>query len=152
MSSHGSRSARIVSRTAFRPMSGNPLSKDMFTPSASSTESAPEVVSRRTNKRPLSLRGAVSTSRRQVDDEVDEVAVSCGDLVSQITSEECMRIVRTYGLYLTEPTNLERAHTPFYRSCDSVRDLYSVRSDFPSEPIFRRGPLMLWTNGLLDHT
>ena len=43
---------------------------------------------------------------------MEEVAVSCGDLVSQITSEEYIWIARTYGLYVTEPTDLEKEHTP----------------------------------------
>ena len=47
-----------------------------------------------------------------MDNEVEEVAVSCGDLVSQITSKERIRIAQMYGLYMIEPTNLERAHTP----------------------------------------
>ena len=68
----------------------------MSTPSTSSTESAPEVVSRRTDREAAEL----------------ELEVSCGDLVSQITSEECKWIAQTYGLYVTEPVDLERAHTP----------------------------------------
>ena len=55
---------------------------------------------------------ATSTSSRQVDNEVKEVAVSCGDLQSLITSEECTRIALMYGLYVVEPTNLERLHIP----------------------------------------
>ena len=43
MSSQGSSSTRAVSRTAFGPMLGDPLSRDVSVPNASSTESAPEV-------------------------------------------------------------------------------------------------------------
>ena len=32
---------------------------------------------------------------------MEEVAVNCDDLVSQITSDECMRKARMYGLYVT---------------------------------------------------
>ena len=45
MSSQGSSSARAVSGTTFGPMSGDPLFRDVSTPSASSAESAPEVTS-----------------------------------------------------------------------------------------------------------
>ena len=77
MSSQGSSSARAVSGTAFGPMSGDPLSRDVSTPSASSTESAPEVALRRADGEAVVLeQEAVSTSGRQVDDEADEVAVS----------------------------------------------------------------------------
>ena len=55
----------------------------------------------------------VSTSGLQVDDETKEVAVSCGDLESLITSEECTRISRMYGLQVVEPTDLERPHIPW---------------------------------------
>ena len=93
MSSQGSNSTRAVSGTAFGPMSGDPLSRDVFTPSASSIEFAPEVA-----LYPMGMEAAepeqeaVSTSGRQVDDKAVEVAVSCGDLVSLNTSEECTRI------------------------------------------------------------
>ena len=43
---------------------------------------------------------------------MEEVAVSCGDLQSLITSEDCTQITREYGLEVVEPTNLERSHTP----------------------------------------
>ena len=113
MSSQGSNNARAVSGTMFGPMSGDPLSRDVSTPSASSTESAPEVTSWRAGGEAAEPdREVVSTSGRQVDDEAEEVVVNCSDLVPQITSEKCMRISRMYGLYVTEPTDLERAHTP----------------------------------------
>ena len=74
-------------------MFGDPLSKDVSTLSTSSTESTPEVTSR-----PVGMeveepeREAVSTSGRPVDDKAEDVVVSCGDLVSLITSEECTQI------------------------------------------------------------
>ena len=49
---------------------------------------------------------------RQVDDEAEEVAVSCGDLESLITLEECTQITGMYGLQVIEPTDIERPHVP----------------------------------------
>ena len=93
--------------TAFGPMSGDPLSRDAFMPSASSIESALEVASSPADRGAAEPeQEAVSTSGRQGDEE-DEVAVSCGDLQSSITSKECTQIMRDYGLELVEPTNLE---------------------------------------------
>ena len=48
----------------------------------------------------------------QSDEEVEEVAVSCGDLQSLIKPEDCTWITREYGLEVLEPTDLERPHTP----------------------------------------
>ena len=42
---------------------------------------------------------------------MEEVAVSCGDLQSLITPEDCTWITREYGLKVLEPTNLERPYT-----------------------------------------
>ena len=99
MSSQGSSSARVVSGTAFGPMSTDPLSRDVSTSSASSIESAPEVASHPMDREAAEPKQeAVSTSGRQVDDEEEEVVVSCGDLESLITSEECTQIARMYGL------------------------------------------------------
>ena len=50
----------------------------------------------------------MSTSGRQADDEVEEVAISRGNLESSITSEECTQIARMYGLLVVEPIDLER--------------------------------------------
>ena len=55
---------------------------------------------------------AVSTLGWQVNDEAEEVAVSCRDLESLITSEECTRIAWMYSLQVIEPTDLERPHIP----------------------------------------
>ena len=81
-------------------MSGDPLSRDVSTPNASPTKSAPEVASHLADREAPELheQEVVSTLGRQVDDEADEVAVSCGDLESLITSEECTQIARMYGL------------------------------------------------------
>ena len=89
MSIQGSSSVRVASGTAFGPMSGDPLSRDVSTPSASSTEPAPEVASYPVDRGAAEPKQeAVSTSGRQGDVE-KEIAVSCGDLESSITSEEC---------------------------------------------------------------
>ena len=45
MSSQGSSSITAISRAAFAPMSGDPLSREVSTPNASSNESTLEVAS-----------------------------------------------------------------------------------------------------------
>ena len=113
MSSQGSSSARAVSRTVFGPMLGDPLSRDVSTPSASPIESAPKVASRPADRKAAEPeQEAASTSGRQVDDEAEEVAVNCGNLESLITSKECTLIARMYGLQVIEPTDLERPYIP----------------------------------------
>ena len=63
MSSQGSSSVRAASGTVFRPISGDPLSRDVSTPNASSTEPAPEVASRPVDKGAVEPeQEAVSTS------------------------------------------------------------------------------------------
>ena len=57
----------------------------------------------------------MSTSGHQVDDRVEKVTVSCGDLESLIIAEECTQIARMYGLQVIEPTDLERPHVPLIR-------------------------------------
>ena len=47
-----------------------------------------------------------------LDDVEEETTVSCGDLESSITQEECTQIAHEYDLAVIEPTNLERAHIP----------------------------------------
>ena len=112
MSSQESSSVRAVSGTAFRPMSGHPLSRDVSTPSASSTESAPKVAHHPVDRGAAEPeQEAVSTSSRQGDGE-DKVAVSCGDLQSSITPKKCTPMAHEYGLEVVEPTDLERPHTP----------------------------------------
>ena len=64
---------------------------------------------------PLALRTgeeAASISGRQGDEEVEEVAVSCGNLQSSITPEDYTWITQEYDLEVLEPTDLERLHTP----------------------------------------
>ena len=113
MSSQGRSSTRATSGTIFGPMSSDPLYKEVSTPSACSVESIPEVASRQRESEVGELeREAASTSRCRADVEGDEeVAVSCGDLVSQVTGEKCVKIARLYSLNISEPTDLERAHT-----------------------------------------
>ena len=105
MSSQGSSSVRVFSGTTFTPMSSDPLSREVFEPSTSSIESAPEVASRPMVRRAMEPasevasrpedRGAIepaqeaaSISGSQGDEEVEEIAVSCGDLQSVITPED----------------------------------------------------------------
>ena len=118
-------------------MSGDILSRDISTPSASSTESAPEVTSPRVGGEAAELeQEVVSTSGHQVNDEAEKVAVSCGDLVSFITSEECTRIARMYGLYVTKPTDLERAHTPLAGHVTLSEHYLQFGVRFPLNPFF----------------
>ena len=112
MSSQGSSSVRAASGAAFGPMSGDPLSKDISTPNASSTDLAPKVAFCPVDRGAMEPeQEAVSTSGR-LDDVEEEITVSCGDLESSITSEECTRIAREYGLVVIEPTDLKRSHIP----------------------------------------
>ena len=99
MSSQGSSSARAIFGATFGPMLGDPLYREVSSPSASHTESAPEVTSRLSAKEAAEpAQEVVSISDYQVDDEVEEVAVSYNDLESSITSEDCTQITQTYGL------------------------------------------------------
>ena len=63
MSSQGSSSVRAASWAAFRPISGDPLSRDVSTPSASSTEPVPKVTS-------------LLVDRRAAEPEQEAVAIS----------------------------------------------------------------------------
>ena len=93
----------------------------------------------------------VSTSGRQVDDEAEEVAVSCGDLKSLITSEDCTRIVRMYGLQVIEPTDLGRPHVPLvgYVALSELYLQFGVR--FPLNPFFVAVSPVLRPHGLPHH-
>ena len=136
MSSQGSSSVRATSGIAFGPMSGDPLSRDVSMPSASSTEPAHEIASRPVDRRAAEPeKEVVSTSGRQGDEE-QQVVVSCGDLQSSITSEECTRITREYSLEVVEPTDLEIPHTPLvgYVTLSERYLQFGVR--FPFNPFF----------------
>ena len=81
MSSQGSSRVRTISEAVFVPMLGDPLSREVSMPSASSNDSTPEVVSRPVDKGAMEpARETVSTSGRQSEEEKDDVAVSCRDL------------------------------------------------------------------------
>ena len=84
MSSQGSNSARAASGSAFGPMFGDPLYREVSTPSASSIESVPKVAAHRIENEVVGPEmEAASTSSHLVEiDEEEEVVVSCGDLVS----------------------------------------------------------------------
>ena len=137
MSSQGSSSARAVSGTAFGPMSGDPLSRDVSTPSTSSTKSVPKVASHPVDREAAEPKQeAVSTSGRQVNDEAEEVAVSYGDLESLITSDVYVWIARMYGLQVIEPTDLERPHTPPIGHVTLSERYLQFRMRFPLNPFF----------------
>ena len=77
MSSQGGSSVRTCSGVPFTPMSGDSLSREVSTPSTSSTEFAPKVASRPTSRRVTELvRETASTSSRLGKEEKNEVAVS----------------------------------------------------------------------------
>ena len=81
MSSQWSSRVRICSGAAFAPMSGDPLSREVSTTSASSTESTPEVFSRPTGRRVTeSVRETATTLGHLREKEEDEVVVSYEDL------------------------------------------------------------------------
>ena len=137
MSSRGSSSVRAVSGAVFGLMSGDPLYKDISMPSASHTESVPEVTSCPSARGIVGpVKEVVSTSGHQVDDEAEEVVVSCGNLESSITLEECARIARMYGLQVIEPTDFERPHVPpiGYVILSELYLQFGVR--FPLNPFF----------------
>ena len=112
------------------------MSRDASTPNAFSTEPASEVTSRLVDKGAAeSEQEVVSTLGRQGNKE-EEIAVSCGDLESSITSVECTRITWEYGLKVVEPTDLERPHTPpvGYVALSERYLQFGVR--FPLNPFF----------------
>ena len=81
MSSQGSSSVRSITRTAFAPMSGDPLSREVSVPSTSSTKFAPEVASRPVARGAMEpVQKVVSTSSHQSEEEAEEIVVRCGDL------------------------------------------------------------------------
>ena len=81
MSSQGSSSVRTISKIVFAPISGDLLSKELSTPSTSSTKSVLEVASSPMDRRAKKPEcETTSTSGRQGEEEEDEVAVSCEDL------------------------------------------------------------------------
>ena len=113
MSNQGSSSVRVVTGTTFMPMSSDPLSREVSTPSTSSTESTPKVAFRFATKGAVKpAQEVVCTSGRQSEGEAEEIAVSCGDLQSLIMPEDCTWISREYGLKEVEPDDMERPHTP----------------------------------------
>ena len=110
------------------PISSDSLSRKVSEPSTSSIESMAEVASRSVVRGPIEpapevascsedkgamqpMQEATFVSGRQGNDEVEEVAISCGDLESSITSKDCTRITQEYSLEVLELTNLERPHT-----------------------------------------
>ena len=84
MSSQGSSSIRFASGATFGPMSGDPLSRDVSTPSASSTEPAPEVASRPVDRGATEPEQEAVSTLGHLDDLEEETTISCGNLESSI--------------------------------------------------------------------
>ena len=106
-------------------------------PSASFIESAPKVASRTAGRRVIEpVRESATTSDRLSEKEDDEVAVSCKDLQSSFTAEDCVRIARQYGLEVVAPYELERPQTPpnGYVTLSEIYLKFGVR--FPLYPFF----------------
>ena len=113
MSSQGSSSIRVSSGTTFAPMLDDPLSREVSEPNTCSIESTPEVASHPVDKgamEPAQEAGSISGCQR--NEEVEDVAVSCGDLQSLIKPEDCTLFTREYDFEVVEPTDLESPHTP----------------------------------------
>ena len=85
MYSQGISSIRAASGPAFGPMSGDPLSRDVSTPGASSTDPAPEVASRPVDRGAVELEQEAVSTLSRLDEVEEETVVSCGDLESSIT-------------------------------------------------------------------
>ena len=81
-------------------------------------------------------RETTSTSGHPREEEDEEVAVSCGDLQSSFTPEDCTRIAREYGLEVVAPDDVERPHTPpnGYVTLSEFYLKFGVR--FPLHPFF----------------
>ena len=138
MSSQGSNSVRVYSGAAFVAMVGDPLSREVSTPSASSTVSTPEVASCLADKGATGpAREMTSTSGRfSKEKEEDEVAVSYEDLQSALTAEDSVRIARQHDLEVVAPYKLERPHHPLdgYVTVSETYIKFGVR--FPLQPFF----------------
>ena len=82
-------------------------------PSAFFTESTPKVASHHVSRRVTEpVRETTSTLGRLGEEEKDKVVVSCEDLQSSLTAEDCVWIARQYDLEVVVPYELERPHTP----------------------------------------
>ena len=80
MSSQGSSSIRAASGATFGPISGDPLSRDVSTPSASSADPVPEVASFLVDRGAAEPEQKTVSTSGHLDDVKEEIAVSCGDL------------------------------------------------------------------------
>ena len=115
MSSQGSSSVRAISKTAFAPMSGDLLTSCL----GRSLRPALHQLSLRLRSPLVQWTGgyrarakAASTSGCQSKGEVEEIAVSCGDLQSSLMPEDCTQIAQEYGLEVAEPDDMKRPYTP----------------------------------------
>ena len=138
MSSQGSSSVRVYSRAAFAALAGDPLSREVSTPSISSMESAPEVTSHPADEgvtRPVSELASTS-GRINEEEEEDEVAVSCEDLKSTLSAEDSVRIAAHYDLEVLIPYELERPHHPPDNYITLSETYLKFRVRFPLHPFF----------------
>ena len=79
---------------------------------------------------------SVSTSGNQSEEEVEEIAVSYGDLQSLLTLEDCTQIAREYDLEVVEPNNMERPHTLLDGYVTLSERYLQFRVRFPLHPFF----------------
>ena len=137
MSSQGISSVRAISGTSFVPMSGDPLSREVSILSASSIEYVPEVASRPVERGAIEpAQEAASTSGHQSKEEVEEIAVSCGDLQSSLTSEDYTLIAQEYRLEVVELDDMERPHTPLDGYVTLSEHYLQLGVRFPLHPFF----------------
>ena len=136
MSSQGSSSTRAASGATFGPMSGDPLPREVSTPSASSIDPASEVTSRLIDREVAEPEQEVVSTSGRLDDVEKETALSSGDLKSSITREECTWIAQEYSLMVIEPIDLERAHIPLAGHVTLSERYLQFRVRFPSNSFF----------------
>ena len=138
MSSQGNNSVRVYSRATFATLAGDPLSREVSTPSVSSAEFAPDVASCPVDKGIAGpVRDPASTSGRINEEEKDdEVAVNYEDFQSMLFVEDLIRIAARYNLEVLMPYELEWLHHPTdgYVTLSETYLKFGVR--FPLHPFF----------------
>ena len=111
MSSQGSSSAEIYSVATFAAMAGDPLSKEVSTPSILFTEFILEVSSRSVDEGVTGPTSELASTSGSVSEE-EEVAVSYADLQSMLSMEDSVRMVARYDLEVLMPYELEGPRHP----------------------------------------
>ena len=127
------------------------MSRDVSTPSASSTNPTPKVASRPADWGAVELEQEVVSTSGHLDNVEDETAVSYGDLESSITREECTQIAQEYGLVVIEPTDMERPHIPPVGHVTLFERYLQFGVRFPLNPFFVEVLWYLWL-GPYDQT